>query len=71
MDSAVTPQEQEVRKLKVGDVICFWHHFNEPEVIEEIIFDNPDDLKSHRGDRATINGMHWNIGDVTIISIKD
>lgn len=65
------PKEKEVRKLKVGDIICFGGDFDRPEVIQEIIFDNPNDFRSHQGDRVTINGLHWNISDVTIISLSN
>lgn len=59
--------EKEVRNLKKGDVVrSVWD--DKETIIEEIIFDNIDgDIKAHKGDRVTINGLHWSIGDITIV----
>lgn len=64
----MTEHEKKVRKLKRGDVVC-WCNDGEHEVINTIIFDNIEgDIRASQGNRVTINGLHWYITDVTIVS---
>jgi len=64
----MTEHEESIRKLKKGDVICYCGD-GENEIIKEVIFDNnKGDIRAEQGDRVTINGLHWNITDVTIVS---
>lgn len=59
--------EEEVRKLRYGNIICYRQEFDKPIMVRDIVFDNyKGDIKAIDGGRVTINGEHWYIDDVTV-----
>ena len=55
-----------VRKLQIGDTICYGGpraaDRERPIVIWSVIFDDPRDYK-----RVTINGLYWYMEDVVVL----